>query len=74
MCYTEINLDIPLQAIWYEAYGNWNTAHNLIQDENDQIGAWAYAYLHCQEEDDWSTNYWYLRANRVMPNQTLPQE
>ncbi len=67
-------VDLALQAMWYEAKGDWETAHNCAQDKDDQIGAWVHAYLHRQEGDDWNANYWYRRAGRTMPNQTLEEE
>ena len=67
-------VDSALKAMWFEAKGNWDQAHNIIQDKNDNTGAWIHAYLHRQEGDTWNANYWYSRAGRTMPDQTLEQE
>ena len=67
-------VDLALQAMWYEAKGDWETAHDRAQDKDDAVGAWVHAYLHRQEGDEWNAKYWYRRANRTMPNQTLEEE
>ena len=68
------NSDLALQAMWYEAKGDWEKAHRLAQQQNDQIGAWVHAYLHRQEGDIGNANYWYRRAGRSQPGQTLAEE
>jgi hypothetical protein len=35
------NLNEPLHALWYDAKGMWNKAHQVAQDINDADGAWA---------------------------------
>ena len=40
-----------LQALWYDAKGQWDKAHKLAQQEPDPIGAWVHAYLHRVEGD-----------------------
>ena len=40
-----------LQALWFDAKGNWEAAHELIQDNNDSTSAWLHAYLHRKEGD-----------------------
>ena len=67
-------VDPALQAMWYEAKGDWETAHSRAQDKDDAVGAWVHAYLHRQEGDEWNAKYWYRRADRTMPNQTLEEE
>jgi hypothetical protein len=67
-------LDLALQAMWYEATGDWDKAHSLAQQKDDRTGAWVHAYLHRQEGDQWNANYWYSRAGRSMPDQSLEQE
>jgi hypothetical protein len=43
--------DAPLQALWWDARGDWNQAHALAQmDETDTRCAWVHAYLHRKEE------------------------
>jgi len=68
------NSDLALQAMWYEAKGDWDKAHRLAQQQNDPVGAWVHAYLHRQEGDIGNANYWYRRAGRSQPDQTLAEE
>jgi len=53
-----------LQALWYDARGNWDKAHEMANDVDDKTGAWVHAYLHRKEGDDGNAAYWYRRANR----------
>jgi|SRR6478736_646970 len=65
---------IFLQALWHDAKGNWNKAHELVQDEENKEGAWIHAYLHRKEGDLSNAGYWYRRANKSMPTVSLQQE
>ncbi|MFD2248189.1 hypothetical protein [Pontibacter ruber] len=67
-------LSVYLQALWHEAKGNWEKAHVLIQDLPDQTAAWIHAYLHRKEGDTWNADYWYRKAGRKRPQQTLEEE
>lgn len=69
--------DLPsplLRALWYDARGDWKRAHEIAQDVPGADGAWVHAYLHREEGDEWNANYWYRRAGRKMPEQTLEEE
>jgi hypothetical protein len=66
--------DVFLQALWYDAKGDWNRAHHLIQDEENATGAWIHAYLHRKEGDLSNAGYWYRKANRKIPNASIQQE
>jgi hypothetical protein len=64
-----------LKALWYDARGDWNRAHEIAQDIDDKIGAWVHAYLHRKEGDEGNAAYWYHRAGRpVVRAQTLQAE
>lgn len=53
-----------LQAMWFEAKGNWEMAHNIAQDVNSDDGSWVHAYLHRKEGDIDNASYWYSRAGK----------
>ena len=57
-------LSLALQALWYEARGDWHKAHHLAQEEGSVSGAWVHAYLHRKEGDTGNAAYWYSRAGR----------
>jgi len=63
-----------LKAMWYDAQGNWNKAHDIAQEIHNEDGAWIHAYLHRKEGDEGNASYWYSRAKRKMPSYDLGQE
>ncbi len=63
-----------LQALWYDARGDWDRAHQLAQDVESPDGAWVHAYLHRKEGDPDNARYWYTRAGRRESAAPLPQE
>ena len=68
-------LEPCLQALWYDAAGNWNTAHEIVQNIDDHTAARIHAYLHRKEGDDWNARYWHRRAGTVFPeDMSLEQE
>ena len=48
-----------LVALWHDARGDWDKAHELANDVDDQTGAWVHAYLHRKEGDLGNAAYWY---------------
>ena len=68
-------ISVLLQALWYDAKGNWEAAHNVAQSKE---GTLAYdqlhAYLHRKEGDKFNANYWYRRCGESMPKVSLDEE
>ena len=67
-------LSLALQALWYEAQGDWTQAHDLLQDDDSADGAWVHAYLHRVEGDPGNAAYWYRRAGRPVNAAGLADE
>ena len=65
---------VYLKALWYDAKGQWDMAHTLIQDVEDNNASWIHAYLHRKEGDISNAGYWYRRAGKKMPDVTLEKE
>jgi hypothetical protein len=63
-----------LQALWHDARGDWDGAHRVAQDIDDQSGAWVHAYLHRKEGDLGNAAYWYLRADQPVATDSLDAE
>ncbi|MFN7116478.1 MAG: hypothetical protein ACK4TA_06730 [Saprospiraceae bacterium] len=63
-----------LQALWHDAHGDWERAHDITQNIETPDGAWVHAYLHRKEGDQWNADYWYRRAGKTRPNRTLEEE
>jgi len=67
--------DAALQALWWDARGNWERAHALAQqDESSPRSAWVHAYLHRKEGDLSNAAYWYRRAGRPQATGLLETE
>ena len=69
-----VGMSIHLQSLWFDAKGEWQRAHEVIQDEPDKDSAWIHAYLHRREGDIWNSDYWYRRAGKKRPDISLQQE
>jgi hypothetical protein len=67
-------LSAVLAALWHDAKGDWERAHEIAQDVPDPDGAWVHAYLHRKEGDAGNAAYWYRRANRPIAKTTLQAE
>jgi len=68
------NINSLLQALWFDAKGDWEMAHNLAQEVNTKDGSWIHAYLHRKEGDLGNASYWYQRANRPLCRKSLSEE
>jgi hypothetical protein len=53
-----------LEALWHEAHGDWDKAHECSQGARSREGDWVHAYLHRKEGDTGNAAYWYSRAGR----------
>ena len=67
-------LSVHLQSLWYDARNDWNEAHEIIQDVEDSDGSWIHAYLHRKEGDLGNADYWYRKAGRQRPDESLLEE
>ena len=63
-----------LQALWWDAKGDWHRAHDLVDGSNAEHSNWIHAYLHRKEGDEWNARYWYGRAGKPFPEFDLGQE
>jgi hypothetical protein len=67
-------LQPALRALWHDHQGNWDEAHRIAQDIDDETGAWVHAYLHRKEGDLSNAAYWYRRARRNVASGPLSDE
>jgi hypothetical protein len=70
-----------LKSLWYDAKGDWNKAHSIIQNiedlpagRQDRKAAWIHAYLHRKEGDIGNADYWYRMADKKRPDVKLEEE
>lgn len=62
------------KALWFEAKGDWDKAHKIVQDLSSKEAAWVHAYLHRKEGDEGNAGYWYRRAGKNFSNLSLDKE
>jgi hypothetical protein len=64
-----------LEALWYLRKGNWDRAHAIVQEhEDDKAYAPVHAHLHRMEGDLANAAYWDRRAGSKAANLSLEQE
>ncbi|HEX3625124.1 MAG TPA: hypothetical protein VH280_06850 [Verrucomicrobiae bacterium] len=55
-----------LRSIYLALAGDWNAAHQLVQQhEEDATASWIHAVLHKMEGDLSNSRYWYRRAGQL---------
>jgi hypothetical protein len=67
-------LAATVQALWWDAKGDWARAHGLVDELETPDGMAVHAYLHRKEGADGNANYWYGRAGRGFHRPTLEAE
>ena len=63
-----------LRALWHDGRGEWDAAHAVAQNIDDETGAWVHAYLHRKEGDASNAGYWYRRAGKPAQSGSLDGE
>jgi hypothetical protein len=53
-----------LEALWWDAHGDWARAHGLVDDLETPDAMAVHAYLHRKEGADWNAEYWYQRSGK----------
>jgi len=46
------------------AAGDWQAAHEIVQDDTSRLAAWMHGIVHLLEGDVSNARYWYRRAGR----------
>jgi hypothetical protein len=55
-----------LRALELALAGDWEPAHDIVQQyEDDATAAWIHAVLHKIEGDPGNARYWYRHAGRI---------
>jgi len=70
----EAGRPLYIQALWWDAKGNWDKAHSLIDALENKNSCLVHAYLHRKEGDTWNADYWYRRAGAKRPVISLQEE
>lgn len=61
-------------ALWLDASGDWDAAHQIVQSMYDKDAEWVHAYLHRKEGDLGNASYWYSRCGKKAPDMNIEQE
>ena len=67
-------LGYALQALWWDAKGDWDKAHQCAQARDDTPGMSVHAYLHRREGDQDNAGYWYRRVRKAPATVSLDEE
>ncbi len=54
-------------AIGHLKRGQWDKAHEIVQQDESKLGSWAHGIVHLVEGDVGNARYWYRRAGRPFP-------
>jgi len=69
------DLGHALDALWWDAKGDWDRAHKSAQKvEDDAAGQWVHAYLHRKQGDLDNAGYWYRLAAKPAASVPFPRE
>ena len=68
------SLTPALRALWHDARGDWDVAHEAAQADEGGAGDWVHAYLHRKEGDPGNAGYWYRRAGKPVCRSALDRE
>lgn len=52
------------RAVRHLREGEWEKAHELVQNDESPLACWAHGIVHLQEGDIDNARYWYGRAKR----------
>ncbi len=63
-----------LAALVAEQNGDWEQAHQIVQDIDTPEAAWIHAFLHRVEGDTGNAAYWYARAGKPTCSDSLDAE
>ena len=64
----------PLKALTLVAAGDWDAAHEMVQDDESAAAAWVHALLHRIEGDIDNATYWYRKAGKKPATGSFDEE
>ena len=57
------------QVLALLAAGDWESAHQIVQEDGSTSGSWAHGFVHLMEGDRSNAGYWYRKAGRALPEE-----
>jgi len=62
-------------ALEHLVAGEWQRAHEIVQEDKSALAAWMHGIVHTLEGDLDNARYWYRKAKRDFPGAgAVPQE
>jgi hypothetical protein len=55
------------RAAEFLADGDWQAAHDIVQEDPSPLAAWLHGIVHLLEGDTANARYWYGQAGRLFP-------
>jgi hypothetical protein len=55
------------KALDHLAAGQWQAAHEIVQEDKSELAAWLHGIVHTLEGDLVNARYWYRRTSREFP-------
>jgi len=61
-------------ALQHLAAGEWQRAHEIVQEDKSTLATWMHGIVHTIEGDLDNAQYWYRKAKREFPGAGAVQE
>lgn len=58
-------------CLWLMGVGKWDASHDIVESLPEPGASWIHAMLHRDEGDLGNAGYWYHRANKQMPLESV---
>jgi Tfp pilus assembly protein PilF len=66
--------DALARALEHLAAGEWQRAHEIVQEDKSALAAWMHGIVHTLEGDLDNARYWYRKAKREFPGPGAVQQ
>ena len=62
------------RALDFLAAGEWQRAHEIVQEDKSELASWLHGIVHTLEGDLDNARYWYRKAEREFPGASAVQQ
>jgi Tfp pilus assembly protein PilF len=62
------------KALQHLAAGEWQRAHEIVQEDKSTLASWMHGIVHTLEGDLDNAQYWYRKAKREFPGPGAVQQ
>ena len=59
------------RCLYLAGIGKWDEAHDFVEKLPEPGASWIHALLHREEGDLSNAKYWYLKADKRVPKETV---